>query len=136
DVTQEVFRAVANRVAARSGEPGGVSPRCPEDKGSEARGQESEARRQESSAWEYDPKRGSFRSWLYTVTRHKISDFLERKQPRGTGDTATQMFLEEQPASDEDESDWQRKYQQRLFASAAERLQIEFQETTWKAFWQ
>ena len=151
DVTQEVFRAVANRIAARSGEPGGVRPRCPEDKGSEARGQESEvrnqesgvrgqeseARRQEFSAWEYDPKRGSFRSWLYTVTRHKISDFLAgRKQPRGTGDTCTQRFLEEQPGTDEDESDWQRKYQQRLFAWAAERIQVEFQETTWKAFWQ
>jgi RNA polymerase sigma-70 factor (ECF subfamily) len=116
DVTQEVFRAVANRIT---------------------RSQGSGVKSQESGVWEYDPKRGSFRSWLYTVTRHQISDFLAgRKQPRGTGDTAMQMFLEEQPDTDEDESDWQRKYQQRLFAWAAERIQSEFQETTWKAFWQ
>src|SRR6266852_4973331 len=123
DVTQEVFRAVANRIA-RNHEP-------------RVRDQKSEVRSQESDAWEYDPKRGSFRSWLYTVTRHKISDFLAgRKQPRGTGDTGTQMFLEEQPSADEDESDWQRKYRQRLFAWAAERIQGEFQEATWRAFWQ
>ena len=122
DVTQEVFRAVANRIARSHGSAGS--------------GQESGVRSQDSSAWQYDPKRGSFRSWLYTVTRHKISDFLARKQPRGTGDTATQMFLEEQPGTDEEESDWQRPYQQRLFAWAAERIQGEFQEPTWKAFWQ
>lgn len=122
DVTQEVFRSVANRIAR--------------SRGSGVRGQESGVGSQEPSAWEYDPKRGSFRSWLYTVTRHKISDFLERKQPRGTGDTATQMFLEEQPDTDEEESDWQRKYQQRLFTWAAERIQGEFQEPTWRAFWQ
>ena len=121
DVTQEVFRAVANRVAR--------------SQGSGIRSQESGAGSRDS-VWEYDPQRGSFRSWLYTVTRHKISDFLGRKQPRGTGDTATQMFLEEQPDTDEDESDWQRKYQQRLFVWAAERIQGEFQEPTWKAFWQ
>jgi RNA polymerase sigma-70 factor (ECF subfamily) len=130
DVTQEVFRAVANRIAR--------------GRKSEIRGQKSGVRDQESGVgnqgsdlWEYDPKRGSFRSWLYTVTRHKISDSLGRKQARGTGDTATQMFLEEQPETDQaDESDWQHKYQQRLFAWAAERIQSEFQESTWKAFWQ
>jgi RNA polymerase sigma-70 factor (ECF subfamily) len=115
DITQEVFRAVANRIA---------------------RSQGSEVGSQESGGWEYDPKRGSFRSWLYTVTRHKISDFLGRKQARGTGDTATQTFLEEQPGADEEESDWQRKYEQRLFAWAAERIRGEFEEPTWKAFWQ
>jgi RNA polymerase sigma-70 factor (ECF subfamily) len=45
------------------------------------------------------------------------------------------MFLEEQPGADEEESDWQRKYEQRLFAWAAERIEGEFQESTWKAFW-
>ena len=128
DVTQEVFRAVANRIARNQESE-------VRDQNSEVRSQRSEG--QESGIWEYDPKRGSFRSWLYTVTRHKISDFLAgRKQPRGTGDTGTQRFLEKQPGTYEDESDWQRKYQQRLFAWAAERIQVEFQEPTWKAFWQ
>lgn len=106
DVTQDVFRAVAVAVPS----------------------------------WNYDPKRGSFRGWLYTVTRNKINDFVSgRKHARGTGDTATQMYLEEQPdwaTPAEDETAWQREAQQRVFAWAAERIRGDFQEATWKAFWQ
>src|SRR5687767_15480166 len=38
---------------------------------------------------EYDPGRGTFRGWLYTVTRNKIYNFLsgQRHRPRGTGDS-------------------------------------------------
>jgi RNA polymerase sigma factor (sigma-70 family) len=123
DVTQEVFRAVANRMAS--------------NRESAARNQGSEVASHESGAWEYDPKRGSFRSWLYTVTRRKISDFLTSRKPfRGTGDTATQMFLEEQPATEDEETAWGREYQQRLFTWAAERIRGDFHEATWKAFWQ
>src|SRR5580765_2437756 len=36
----------------------------------------------------YDPARGTFRGWLYTVTRNKIYNFLsaQRHRPRGSGD--------------------------------------------------
>src|SRR5438132_13447899 len=30
--------------------------------------------------WHYDPQRGSFRAWLYTVTRNKIAGFLRARQ--------------------------------------------------------
>lgn len=110
DVTQDVFRAVAVAVPS----------------------------------WNYDPQRGSFRGWLYTVTRNKINDFLRDRKlapalGQGTGDTATQMYLEQQPdwaTPAEDESAWQREAQQRVFAVAAERIRREFQESSWKAFWQ
>src|SRR5712672_2262415 len=38
---------------------------------------------------EYDPERGSFRSWLYTVTRNKYQDLMRsrRRAPRGAGDS-------------------------------------------------
>src|SRR2546421_9328981 len=47
---------------------------------------------------DYDPKRGSFRGWLYTVTRNKIYTFLEsqRRQVRGSGDSGAQALLEGQ----------------------------------------
>jgi RNA polymerase sigma-70 factor (ECF subfamily) len=116
DVTQDVFRAVAAKIAPHPASHG---------------------KRGEDEGWQYDPKRGSFRGWLYTVTRNKINDFLTGKKiGRGTGDTATQMYLEEQPDTDEDESIWQLEYQQRQFSWAAERIRNEFHESTWKAFWQ
>ena len=88
--------------------------------------------------WQYDPKRGSFRGWLYTVARNKLNDFLaQRKRTApGSGDSAVQTLLEEQPARDQEETVWERDYEQRLFAWAAERVRGEFHDSTWKAFWQ
>ncbi len=49
---------------------------------------------------EYDPKKGTFRGWLYTVTRNKIYNFLssQRNRPRGTGDSDAQERLDATPA--------------------------------------
>jgi RNA polymerase sigma-70 factor (ECF subfamily) len=86
----------------------------------------------------YDPERGSFRGWLYTVTRNKIYNFLNgrRRQVRGSGDSGAQERLEEQSAPAEDPAAlWEQEYQRRAFAWAAERVRGEFQEATWQAFW-
>jgi RNA polymerase sigma-70 factor (ECF subfamily) len=89
---------------------------------------------------EYDPKRGTFRGWLYTVTRNKIYNFLssQRNRPRGTGDTDAQERLESTPAREEDgpDAEWEKEYQRRLTARAMERVKDEFQPATWKAFWE
>src|SRR3954447_24581317 len=86
----------------------------------------------------YDPKRGSFRGWLYTVTRNKLYNFLDgrRRQVRGSGDSGAQELLEGQAAPDVGtESLWDREYERRLSALAMERVRGEFQEATWRAFW-
>lgn len=90
---------------------------------------------------EYDPARGTFRGWLYTVTRNKIYNFLssQRNRPRGSGDPDAQERLDATPARDNGEgpdADWEREYQRRLSARAMERVKDEFQPTTWQAFWQ
>jgi RNA polymerase sigma factor (sigma-70 family) len=38
---------------------------------------------------DYDPARGSFRGWLFTIVRNKLRDLVGRcgRQVRGTGDT-------------------------------------------------
>ena len=90
---------------------------------------------------EYDPKRGTFRGWLYTVTRNKIYNFLsaQRNRPRGTGDTDAHERLDATPAREDDrnpDAEWEKEYQRRISARALERVKGEFQSTTWQAFWE
>src|SRR5436305_2637850 len=49
---------------------------------------------------EYDPNRGSFRGWLFTVVRNELRDWLaaRRRHPAGSGDSDVQHQLEQQPA--------------------------------------
>src|SRR5436190_13509021 len=51
---------------------------------------------------EYDPSRGTFRGWLFTVTRNKVFNFLENRSRRvqGSGDSRVQQRLEQQADSD------------------------------------
>jgi RNA polymerase sigma-70 factor (ECF subfamily) len=86
---------------------------------------------------DYDPTRGTFRSWLFTVTRNKLYNLLDgqRRHVRGTGDSAAHERLDEQASRDGDgEVTWEREYQTHLAGLAMERVRGEFQETTWKAF--
>ena len=87
---------------------------------------------------DYDRTRGSFRGWLYTVSRNKLNSFLasERRQARGGGDPSVQRLLENQPAPAEDVDLWQQEYERGLFAWAADVVRGTFQEPTWKAFWE
>jgi RNA polymerase sigma-70 factor (ECF subfamily) len=85
----------------------------------------------------YDPKRGSFRGWLYTVARNRIYDYLTGpgQRERGTGDTATQRLLSSQAAPDDDAERWERDYQRHIFHVAAEQVRPDFAPATWQAFW-
>ena len=89
---------------------------------------------------EYDPARGTFRGWLYTVTRNKIYNFLsgQRNRPRASGDPDAHDRLDAAPARDGDgpDADWEREYQRRLSGRAMELVKDEFQPSTWDAFWQ
>jgi RNA polymerase sigma-70 factor (ECF subfamily) len=84
----------------------------------------------------YDPRRGSFRSWLFTVARHRLQRLFEnrRRQPQGSGDPAAEKLLEAQPAPGE-AAEWERDYQRRLFEYAAQRVRGHFRPSTWDAFW-
>jgi RNA polymerase sigma factor (sigma-70 family) len=86
----------------------------------------------------YDPKRGSFRGWFFTIVRHKVLTFLSKGHDfcQGTGDPATQHLLEAQPAPDEETAAWDSEYEQRVFAWAVEQVRPHVHESTWQAFWQ
>jgi RNA polymerase sigma factor (sigma-70 family) len=85
----------------------------------------------------YDPGRGSFRGWLYTVTCNKIRDIRQSRgnRERGSGDSLTQRILEEIPAPEDEAKQWERDYQRQLFAVAAEKVRDSFEQSTWQAFW-
>jgi RNA polymerase sigma-70 factor (ECF subfamily) len=85
----------------------------------------------------YDPERGTFRGWLFTVVRNRLRNFLiaRRRRERG-GDPEAGRRLEDYPApEDEASAVWDREYEQRLFAWAAEQVRRGCQESTWRAFW-
>jgi RNA polymerase sigma-70 factor (ECF subfamily) len=86
---------------------------------------------------EYDPRRGSFRSWLFTVVRNQLFRLRARqaKVGRGTGDSAVQEQLQEVPSADNDSALWDEEYRRRQFVWAAERVRPQVQESTWLAFW-
>jgi RNA polymerase sigma-70 factor (ECF subfamily) len=86
---------------------------------------------------EYDPARGTFRGWLFTVTRNKIFNFLEGRgrRPQGSGDSRVQQRLEEHADGDGKLSaEWDADYQRAMAARAMELVKGEFQGSTWEAF--
>jgi RNA polymerase sigma factor (sigma-70 family) len=87
--------------------------------------------------FEYDPRRGSFRGWLFTVVVNKFRTLRDRRcrQEQGSGDTTAQQLLQEVPA-EADNDEWEQEFQQRLFAWAAQQVQAAVEEKTWQAFWQ
>jgi RNA polymerase sigma factor (sigma-70 family) len=93
---------------------------------------------QAAGRWHYDRQQGSFRHWLYGVTRHKIAKFFQRRQgqPVGSGDSNAQLRLAEEPSPDSDqEAGWEQEFQQQLFRLAAAQVQEHFAPTSWQAFW-
>src|SRR3954453_3243056 len=86
---------------------------------------------------DYDPRRGTFRGWLYSITRNKVYNFLEgrRRHARGTGESNAHQRLEEHPGREADADDWDKEYERKAFAWAADRVRDEFQPSTWQAFW-
>lgn len=85
---------------------------------------------------QYDPERGSFCGWLCTLVHHRVYDFIQsaRRRATGTGDTAAQLHLEQQPAA-EWTAEWDEEWRHRLFHCAAELVRGEFAAASWEAFW-
>jgi RNA polymerase sigma-70 factor (ECF subfamily) len=90
-------------------------------------------------ALDYDPRRGTFRGWLFAVVRNHLHNLLARlkRSPQGTGDPGVHQLLQTQPArADEEEALWEQEYARQLFVWAAEQVRCGFEDSSWQAFWQ
>ncbi len=88
---------------------------------------------------DYDPRRDSFRGWLFTIVRNKLHDFHARPKHlwTGSGDAKVHAILDNHAAREPAEAqEFEREYQHSLFAWAAEQVKPQVQPTTWQAFWQ
>lgn len=89
-------------------------------------------------SFEYQPKQGRFRGWLFTVVQNRLRNFWRAASSRPTakGDTQSYLRLLEQPDEQSDAStQWDREYEHRLFVCAAELVRPNVQDSTWQAFW-
>jgi RNA polymerase sigma-70 factor (ECF subfamily) len=84
---------------------------------------------------DYDPARGAFRNWLFTVVRRKLSTWRRgrRNDPSRLPEAANPGALEQWPAPEE--ANWEAEWERHLFSWACQQVRREVTERTWEAFW-
>lgn len=83
-----------------------------------------------------DGASGTFRGWLWTVTRNKIRDHYRAKQgkPEASGGTDARQALQNVP--DEEPADDTGVEDHRLLHTTLDQIRPEYEPNTWKAFWE
>jgi RNA polymerase sigma factor (sigma-70 family) len=82
--------------------------------------------------FEYQPGRGTFRAWLGTMTRNKITRFFEvsgRQLESARGDHSAG-----QVATAGEDPDWTGEFHTRILEAAFARIRGDFESRTWSAF--
>jgi len=89
------------------------------------------------SRFEYDPEKGTFRSWLYTIARNKLNTFFKKdaRREKGSGRT-TVLKIVEQTIDEKQDPDvmWELEHRRRMFEWAREQVRDQFEPRTWEAF--
>lgn len=88
------------------------------------------------SRLEYDPARGKFRAWLFTIVKNRVRNYLkvQARREAGSGDSAVAEQIANEPAADDWQVQWEADHQRRLFGWASEQVQAEVEDRTWQAF--
>jgi RNA polymerase sigma-70 factor (ECF subfamily) len=86
---------------------------------------------------DYDPRRGTFRGWLFTVTRNQLHKHFERARRtiRPGGEEIENVEAIKPSSADEEEARWQEEYERQLFQLACDRVRAEVEDSSWQAFW-
>jgi RNA polymerase sigma-70 factor (ECF subfamily) len=80
---------------------------------------------------------GTFRGWLWTITRNKIRDYHRQRASHipAQGGSAAQQQVAQVPEPPSESAERQQTGQAVLVQRALEFLHAEFEEQTWQAFW-
>jgi RNA polymerase sigma-70 factor (ECF subfamily) len=91
--------------------------------------------------FDYEPSRGSFRSWLFTIVRNQLASQAKRRarHPEERTSPASDLLsgtsgARNDPNDGEAEQIWQREYQLRLLQWGLDQIRSQFEENTWRAF--
>jgi RNA polymerase sigma-70 factor (ECF subfamily) len=91
---------------------------------------------QQIRQWEYQPDRGSFRGWLFTIARNRLRNWRSSAARRqdGRGGDDHQASLNAQPQNEPDEAAWDAEYGRQVFHWAAGIVRQQVSDQTWQAF--
>lgn len=80
---------------------------------------------------------GSFRAWLWSLSRHKMIDWIrsERNSPRAEGGSTALQMVHHLPEHLDDQDHSERLQFNDLIHRALEQTRSEFEKKSWQAFW-
>lgn len=79
--------------------------------------------------FDYDPERGSFRSWLYTVTRRQLARHFRREARE------RRIEVPDDGVDGGFREAWDAEWRRHLLDRAVRRVKGQFGEGQWQAFW-
>lgn len=88
--------------------------------------------------WQPDAKLGRFRDWLFRIARNLMINFMTRRhhQSLAIGNSRIAELLDEEvDPSSEQSVEFDLEYRREIFRWAAEQVQQQVKEATWRAFW-
>lgn len=77
----------------------------------------------------YDPERGTFRSWLYTITRRRLFRHLGKRRE------SSEEALTEEGVDGGFREAWDQEWRQHLLDRAMARVKAQFGARPWEIFW-
>lgn len=89
--------------------------------------------------WDPDETHGSFRGWLFTISRNLMVTFMDKqgRRPISGGSDPILDLVNNQPDPNSLESQiFDEELERQVFAWASVRIRESLHETTWEAFWQ
>ena len=82
----------------------------------------------------YDPDKGRFRAWLFTVLRNTIINHFHKAKRVPVTSRETQLISRLEAHEQDEATDWDHDYRLRLLNWAMEKIRSEFSERNWSIF--